>query len=505
MKKIKLLLCLFMLTTLCGCSNSNKNASSKTLNAAMFWISTSLDPTNNYDGWVLSRIGVGETLLKLNEKYEVEPCLAKSYEQIDDTTWKFTLKDSITFSNGKKVTGENVKACLERAFEKNTRAIDYFDLNHVEAKGQDIYLYLNKSSGAILNNLCEPLFTIYDASQSEEDIANHPLCTGPFVVDDFVSEKTIDTSKNKKYYDGKAKLDHVHFSQVADSDARVLALQSGEVDLANTIDYSSLKLFRNNKDYQVLEVLGPRTNVIYMNNETTFLSDLTIRKALSYSVNRKSIVKLIGGKEATGLYSSAVPYGDVSNGYSLNLKEANRLLDEAGYVDTNNDGIREKDGQEIILNYYESADHGSADANIIAQSMQSEAKKIGIKIKLNQVENVNDIKAAGTFDLCSANDSSAPTGDPEIFIQQRYFSIGSSNTGRYKNSNLDNLIQQFSTTYDVKQRQQLAIQASEMILDDAANIYVSYVPLNTVTSSKVKGVICHPVDYYMITKDIDLK
>lgn len=309
MKKIKILLCLFILTTLCGCSHSSEKESSKTLNAAMFWISTSLDPTNNYDGWVLSRIGVGETLLKLNEKYEVEASLAKSYEQIDDTTWKLTLKDSITFSNGKKVTGENVKACLERAFEKNTRAIDYFDLNHVEADGQDVYLYLNKSSGAILNNLCEPLFTIYDASQSDEDIANHPLCTGPFVVDDFVSEKTIETSKNKKYYDGKAKLDYVHFSQVADSDARVLALQSGEVDLANTIDYSSLKLFRNNKNYHVLEVLGPRTNVIYMNNETTFLSDLTIRKALSYSVDRKSIVKLIGGKEATGLYSSVLPYG----------------------------------------------------------------------------------------------------------------------------------------------------------------------------------------------------
>ena len=61
---------------------------------------------------------VGETLLKLNEKYEVEPSLAKSYEQIDDTTWKLTLKDHITFSNGNKVTGENVKACLERAFEK---------------------------------------------------------------------------------------------------------------------------------------------------------------------------------------------------------------------------------------------------------------------------------------------------------------------------------------------------------------------------------------------------
>ena len=69
MKKIKLLLCLLMLTSLCGCSSND--SSSKILNAAMFWISTSLDPTNNYDGWVLSRIGVGETLLKLNEKYEV--------------------------------------------------------------------------------------------------------------------------------------------------------------------------------------------------------------------------------------------------------------------------------------------------------------------------------------------------------------------------------------------------------------------------------------------------
>ena len=337
MKKIKLLLCLLMLTSLCGCSSND--SSSKILNAAMFWISTSLDPTNNYDGWVLSRIGVGETLLKLNEKYEVEPSLAKSYEQIDDTTWKFTLNDSVTFSNGKKVTGKHVQQCLERAFKNNTRTVDYFDLNHVEGKGQEVYLYLNKPSGALLNNLCEPLFTIYDASQSDEDIANHPICTGPFVVDDFVSEKTIETSRNENYYDGKAKLDHVHFSQVSDSDARVLALQSKEVDLANTIDYSSLKLFRKNKDYQVLEVLGPRTNVVYMNNESTFLNDKIIRQALSYSVDRESIVKLIGGKVAQGLYSSALPYGHVFNGYTFDLAKANALLNEAGYLDSNHDGI----------------------------------------------------------------------------------------------------------------------------------------------------------------------
>ena len=97
MKKIKILLSLFLAITLCGCSNDTKT--NKTLNAAMFWISTSLDPTNNYDGWVLSRIGVGETLFKLNEDYEVENGLVKSYEQVDDTTWNMTLRDDVTFSN----------------------------------------------------------------------------------------------------------------------------------------------------------------------------------------------------------------------------------------------------------------------------------------------------------------------------------------------------------------------------------------------------------------------
>lgn len=56
-----------------------------------------------------------------------------------------------------KVTGKHVQQCLERAFKNNTRTVDYFDLNHVEGKGQEVYLYLNKPSGALLNNLCEPL------------------------------------------------------------------------------------------------------------------------------------------------------------------------------------------------------------------------------------------------------------------------------------------------------------------------------------------------------------
>ena len=507
MKKIKhCLFCLLLSLSLLGCqANSKSNNPPNHLNVAMFWISTSLDPTNDYDGWVLSRIGVGETLFRLNEKFEVEPWLADSYQQVDDTTWQFHIREGVQFSNGNTVDGESVKACIERAFERNSRAKDYFDLNRVEATGQNVTVYLNTASGAVINNLCEPLFTIYDASESEDKIQSTPSCTGAFVIDQFVPETTIDSSSNKSYWDGQVGVETVHFTQVADSDSRVLALQSGEVDLATTIDYSNLSLFSDPSKYTVSQVLGPRCNVVYMNNQSKYLSDQTLRQALSYAIDRQNIVKLTGGEEAKGLYSSALPYGNgIINAYDYNPEKAKQLLDQAGYLDSNGDGIREMNGQNMVIEYYESADHGSSDASIIAQSIQNEAKEIGISIHINQVENLSDIKAAGTFDMCSANDSTAPTGDPEVFLQLHYRSGAEGNIARYNNPAIDQLIATLAGTFNIEERQALSKEISEILLEDAASLYVSYLPLNTVSSSKVEGADQHPVDYYMMTKDIHI-
>jgi len=505
MKKLwKLMLCFFLGGTLVACGDTPEERRNH-LNAAMFWISTTLDPASNYDGWVLSRIGVGETLVKLNENYEVVPGLADTYEQINATTWHLHIREHLNFSNGKAVDGEDVKACLERAFAKNSRAKEYFDLAAVEAEGQDVMLYLNTPSGAVLNNLCEPLFTIYDASQSDDVISRQPSCTGPFVITDFKPEISVDCVANENYWDGEVQLASVHFVQVADADARVLALQNGEVDMVTTIDYSNVSLFSDPEKYSVSEVLGPRCNVVYLNHESPFLQDVHIRKALSYAVDRNSIVALTGGDPAVGLYSTALPYGnDVKNGYPLDLDKANQILDKAGYIDTDQDGIREMNGQNIVLQYYESADHGSSDANIIAQSIQSDAAKIGLSIEIKAVENLSDIKASGTFDMCSANDSTAPTGDPEIFLQLHYLSDASGNISRYKNAQIDALINELSVTFDNEKRQALAKTVSEMLLEDAVNLYVSYLPLNTICLSKVKGAVQHPVDYYMMTKDISI-
>ena len=87
----------------------------KHINVAFFWITSDLDPANNYNGWVLSRLGVGESLVKLNDDLKVEACLADSWENVDETTWKFHIREGVTFSNGKAVDAEAAKASIERA------------------------------------------------------------------------------------------------------------------------------------------------------------------------------------------------------------------------------------------------------------------------------------------------------------------------------------------------------------------------------------------------------
>ncbi len=481
------------------------------LNVALFWVSTTLDPADGYNGWVLSRIGAGETLLRLDMDARLEACLADSWEQADANTWVFHIREGVTFSNGKPVDGKACMDSIQRAFDLNDRAMEYFLLESMTADGQTLTIRTKEPSGAVLNNLCEPLFTIVDVSggeagDSEECLDTAPVCTGPYIVSAFTPEAKVELVKNDRYWDGEPGLDRITINQVADSDSRVMAMQSGEADLTTTIDNTNLALFSDESRYTVCETIGPRTNVVYMNNKTGFLSDPVIRQAVSFGADRGTYAELIGGEMGVGLYSTALACGqDITDTYAWDPEGARRLLDESGYVDTDGDGIREKEGQNILLRYYLAADHGSSDASIIAQAIQSDMQKIGIGVELVQTENLSDIKSSRSFDLCSANDSTAPTADPEVFLLLHYLTGASANYGEYSNEAVDQMIRRLQTTFDPDERQALARDISQKILDDAACLYVSYIKGNTVTASRVKNAEQFPIDYYIITKDITIE
>lgn len=508
-----LLTALLAATALSGCGGgaeetaavSSDAASSDILRVAMFWVSTNLDPADGYNGWVLSRIGAGETLVRLNENAQPEGCIAESWQQTDENTWVFQIREGVTFSNGKPVDAAACKAAIERAFEENIRAEEYFSPSSIEAEGQTLTIHTSTPNGALIYNLAEPLFTIVDTEVDEDTMDTAPVTTGPYQVTAFTPEQSVELSRNDQYWDGTPGVSGVSVYSVPDSESRVLAMQAGEADLTTTIDNTSLQLFSDESRYTVYETITPRVNVVYYNNESPLLSDVKIRQAVSYAADKDTYASLIGCAPATGLYSTALVCGqDVEDAYPYDPEAAKQLLDSMGYLDTDGDSIREKDGENIQFQYVIAADHGSSDSALIAQALQADLLEVGLGCNLVQTENMADIRAAGEYDFCSANDSTAPTADPEVFLLQHYYTGGSSNYQHYSNPEVDSLIDTLTATFDPDERQQLARQASEQILADAGSLYVGYIYGNTVVSSRVQGAEQFPIDYYIVTKDITL-
>jgi peptide/nickel transport system substrate-binding protein len=502
-----------LLNLLAGCAfaavpsgDSVKGTAKKHLNISFFWVTTNLDHADSYNGWNLTRMGVGETLLRLDEKAELEPWLADKWENIDELTWKFHIREGVRFHNEKPVDAAAVKRAVIRAFEKNSRAAGYFNYTDIIAEGQNLTIKTQKPVAALAFNICEPLFCIMDDTEGEGAINNKPSGTGPYKVSNFTPERRVDLVKNVNYWDGPPKLDSITFVQVVDSESRVMAMQSGETDLTTTVDFTSLKLFSDPSKYNISSVLGLRANVIYLNNARPLLKERALRRAISFGINREEYTSIVGGKAATGFYSAALPYGNEKlKAYGYDPKLAAKLLDDAGFVDTDRDGVREINGNPIKLQYYQGALHGSSDAALLAQAVQADLLKIGVGVDIISSENLSAIQSAGTFDMISNNNNTAPTGDPLYFLEMMYASGSDSNIARYSNEKIDDIIKRLWTEFDIKKRYDMARQASQILLDDAASLYLNYLEMNTVSAAKVKNAVQFPVDYYLITKDITIE
>ena len=108
---------------------------------------TDVNPHNGYSGWACIRYGVGETLFKYSDTMELEPCLAESYENVDELTWKINLKDGITFTSGRKLDGEAVKECIEHLVAVHKRAAGDLNIERVEAEIPSIMYEVFKNLG----------------------------------------------------------------------------------------------------------------------------------------------------------------------------------------------------------------------------------------------------------------------------------------------------------------------------------------------------------------------
>ena len=212
---------------LTGCGGGQSTEDKTTLKVGVTNFADSLEPTENAFGWVVMRYGMGETLTQFDEKMNIQPWLAESWEISDDKlTWTFKIRD-VKFSNGRPLTAEAVKASLERAFAKNTRAATFFTYTNMTADGQILKITTDKPAPSMLGYLADPLFLIVDVeSEKERNFATQgPICTGPYVCESFVKEKAV-MKKNPNYWGGEVPYETVEIPSIDDPNTRAMALQS---------------------------------------------------------------------------------------------------------------------------------------------------------------------------------------------------------------------------------------------------------------------------------------
>ena len=462
-----------------------------------------VNPHRGYSGWACIRYGIGETLFKYSDSMELEPWLAKSYENIDDNTWKITLQDNVTFSSGRKMDAQAVKECLDDLVAVHERAAGDLKISNIEADGQILTITTSEPVPALMNYLSDPYGCIIDM---EAGITSDGkvVGTGPYIVQELETDKGVTLVKNETYWNGTPHLDKIYVKTITDGDTMTMAMQSGELDAAYGLPYASLPLFKN-EPYTISSCETSRSFFAQMNYATEALQDDDVRAAIASAIDKENFTSVLmdgNGTAAVGPFPASFTFGDDTvTAESYDPANAKELLKKAGWTDTDGDGYVDKNGKKLTIRWltYPSRQ----ELPLLAESVQATMKDVGIDIQVNCTANHQDYLDKGDWDIFAGAFVSAPTGDPEYFFTTHCLDSSTKNRGGYHSDVLEALEKQMSVTFDSTERASLGTQMTQTILDDHAFVFASHLKMSMVSGKGVSGLVAHPSDYYEITADLD--
>ena len=346
-----LLISAALLTSACGSEAPAKTEKVFRYGTTAYGIATEnagMDVHESYQGWSAIRYGVGETLFKFNGAMQPEPWLAEKYEFLDDYTVKITLRDDVYFTNGNKMTGDAVKACLLDLLARHNRAKGDLAITGITAEGQTVTITSANKVPVLINYLCDPYGCIVDMS------GGNISGTGPYIVQS-LTQKEVVLLPDKNYWGGAPKLDKIIVSSITDGNTLALALQNGEIDAAQGLPYASLALFKDNPAYKISTADTSRTFQAAFNFNTPALQDERVRRAIALCMDRDTFarVQLLGnGAPAASPFPPYLPFGgDKVNSPGYDVEQAKALLAKAGWTDTDGDGYIDKNGAPLTLRW----------------------------------------------------------------------------------------------------------------------------------------------------------
>ena len=402
---------------------------------------------------------VYEGLVRIDRNGEIVPALADSWKTSDDgLTWTFTLKEGVTFHNGDPLTPADVVAALKRAADPesgHTNSKYYEAIERVEADGNTVVLSLSAPASSLLYNLARPDSIIYQAGTVETQ-RNQPVGTGPFGFAEWVQGSNVRLEKYPDYYGTPAYLDTITFRIIEDTNAQLAALQAGDIDMVGVaLSPENAIQLQNDPNIKITEGSATTEITMALNNTREPLSDPLVRQAITYAIDKSTIVEgaMFGYGTPIGSHASPIEpyYEDLTEIYPYNPDRARELLAEAGYAD----GLT----LDFELPPYPFEKRAG---EVIAQQLS----EVGITANVTNVEWttwLERIFTQGDYDMTIIGHSEPRDigvyGDPEYYYH-------------YDNPEVQDMLAQIEQTSDEAEQMTLYQNVARTIAEDAVNVWV---------------------------------
>ena len=332
---------------------------------------------------------IQSTILKRDKDNNFVNDLATDYEISSDLkTYTVTIRDDVNFTDGSKLTANDVAFSYNKAKELGEGA-DLSSMKEAKADGNKVVFTLDKSDSTFINKLTD-VGIVPEAGYNEDSYGQNPIGSGPYKLAQWDKGQQFILEKNPDYYGKEPYFDKIT-NLFLDSDAAFAAVKNGDVDIAEVpVAYANESVDGYHMEYfDSIDVRGislptqPDTGVVSEDNITVgnnVTADPAIREALSIGIDRQKLVdgSLNGfGDVCTNGVADQLPWS-FEQAEDGKVDEAKSVLDAAGWKDTDGDGIVEKDGQKAAFSIYYNAK--ATERQAIAVAVAEQAKELGIEI-----------------------------------------------------------------------------------------------------------------------------
>ncbi len=438
-------------------------------------------------------------LLKYNKNLKLVGDLAKSYSiSKDNKVITFKLKKGIKWQDGVEFTADDVIFTYNLIMDPKTPTAyrgDYELVKKVEKVNKyEVKVYYKKPFAPALGSWTIsilPAHLLKGKDILKTPLSKHPVGTGPFIFEKWEVGQVVKLKSNNNYFNGRPYLNGYIYKIIPDSATMFLELKAGKIDLMGLTPIqfrrqTETKFFKEN----FKKFCYPVFSYTYLgfNLKDPLFKDRKVRQAIAYAINKKEIVDgvLLGlGTVATGPYRPDMWYYNKNvKKYNYNPEYAKELLKEANWVDSNHDGILDKNGKKFEFTIL--TNQGNNNRLKTAEIIQMRLKKVGIKVNIRVIEwasFINEFIDKRRFQAVILGWS---TGiDPD-----QYDIWHSSKTGpkelnfiSYKNKEVDKLLEEGRLTFNIEERKKIYFKFQEILSEDEPYVFL-YIPYSLVILHK---------------------